>query len=229
MRAPEKLPAHTHIPPPLHAGSTSAANAGATPLLPPAGTSLETLPLQGLAAPAARPATPRSPPRTKATAARGGDAQPLQSGRHSGDPPRTPAGRARSGIPGARLARSTTRWPRATFQPKAGRRAGRKEQAGRAASRLRRDPHLGARRQLHSSYPGSGLLLARGCGNLARHGPGARRTPAAAQPARCAWSSGGPGEGRTRRPGQGERTAPPTRRRRAGTARRGSRTKLRDR
>ena len=126
--AHQKSSPHTHTHP---AGSTSAANAGATPLLPPAGTSLESRPLQGLAAPAARPATPRSPPGTEATAARGGDAQPLQSGRHSGDSPRTPAGRARSGVPGARLARSTTRWPRATF-PAQGGEEGRAQRAGRS-------------------------------------------------------------------------------------------------
>lgn len=205
-RAPEKLPAHTAPRPPPRAGSTSAAKAGATPLLPPARTSLETRPLLGLAAPAARPATPRDRGDRRAG---GRPTSPVRAGAavtHRGHL----QGAAAPAFPGRGWPGPQRGGQGPRFQPKAGRRAGRKGQAGRAAAgpSPRSEtptpffpPGLRPPPRTRPREPGSPRA-------------GARRTPAAAQPARCARSSGGPGEGRTRRPGQGERAAPSTRRRR---------------
>lgn len=128
--APEKLPAHR---PPLHARSTSAANAGATPLPLPACASLETRPLLGLAAPPARPPTPGLPPGTEATAARE-TPRLFHPGPHRAHLQGAPApaflGR---GWPGPQRGGQGPR-----FEPQAGRRAGRKRQAGGAASGLGR-------------------------------------------------------------------------------------------
>lgn len=104
-----------------------------------------------------------------------------------------------------------SRGPR--FQPKAGSRARRKEKAAVGASGLRRAARPSpASASPTPSFP-TGLRPPPSTRpqDLALQGPGARRTPAAALHARPARSSGGPGEGRTRRPGQGERPAPLTR------------------
>lgn len=116
------------------------------------------------------------------------------------------------------------------FQPKAGRRPGRKGKAGLGGvgTAAGGRPSPGRESPAPSFHLGSSFLLARCRGR--RLTPG-RRTENArpAQPPRCARSSGGSGEGRTRRLGQGERAAPPTWRGRAVPRGFGHRSKLRDR
>lgn len=175
-----------------------------TPLSTPACASLETCPLLGLAAPAAQPATPGHPPGTEEGAARG-DAQPLQCRRHSGEPGRTPARRARSGARGARLARPTRRWPRATF-PAQGGGQGRAHPAGRPRSkRSRSGGTLTCERDANSILP----TRARASCYHAAAGTWLATDPSPAEHPRprtqraAPGAPAGPGEGRTRRPGRG--------------------------
>lgn len=109
-----------------------------------------------------------------------------------------------------------SRGPR--FQPEAGRRARRKEKAGSGCVRAAASGRtLTCERDANSilpyGAPASSQHAATGAWLVTHRTNGERPR---ARSARTARSSGGPGEGRTRRTGQGERAAPPTRRRRAG-------------
>lgn len=201
-RAPE------NIPHPLP-GSNSATNASAAPRLPPRLHFPRNALIPGARGGSDPACDPWAPTRNGGQC---GVAQTLQSSWQNSDPLRTPAGRAAPGFAGLGAFDPQRGGQGPRFQPKAGKKAESKGRQAAGAWGLRRaaGPSPGSESPTPFFHRESSLLLARGHGSLACHGAGARRTPAAAQPARCAGSSGGPGEGRTRRPGQGERAAPPT-------------------